>query len=83
MLVLARRAGETIVINGEIRVTVLSVEGERARLGIEAPRSIPIVREEIYEAVRAENLQAARTSQHPNILRKLGHTLRQTAATHR
>jgi len=83
MLVLARRAGETIVINGEIRVTVLSVEGERARLGIEAPRSIPIVREEIYEAVRAENLQAARTPQDPDLLRKLGHTLRPTPAPHR
>ena len=83
MLVLARRAGETIVINGEIRVTVLSVEGERARLGIEAPRSIPIVREEIYEAVRADNLQAARTPQDPDLLRKLGHTLRPTPAPHR
>lgn len=76
MLVLARRAGETIVINGEIRVTVLSVEGERARLGIEAPRSIPIVREEIYEAVRAENLHASRAPQDIDLLRKLGITLR-------
>ncbi|MDI3340320.1 MAG: carbon storage regulator CsrA [Sphaerobacter sp.] len=80
MLVLARRPGETIVINGNIRVTVLSVEGERVRLGIDAPRSIPVVRQELHDAVRAENLQAARTPLSPDLLRRIGDAIRPTTA---
>jgi carbon storage regulator len=49
MLVLTRRVGETIVIDHEIRVTIVSVRGERVRLGITAPRLIQVDREEIHE----------------------------------
>ncbi len=48
MLVLTRRLGETIVIDGNIRVTVLDVRGERVRLGIEAPANVPVYREEVH-----------------------------------
>ena len=47
MLVLTRREGEEIVIAGNIRVTVVSVEGGRVRLGISAPASVPIHRKEV------------------------------------
>lgn len=48
MLVLSRRPGEEIIINGNIRVTVVSVKGDRVRVGIDAPESIPVDRAEIH-----------------------------------
>ena len=53
MLVLTRKPGERIVIDDRITVTVLSVEGNRIRLGIEAPKEIPIMREELLGSVVA------------------------------
>ena len=55
MLVLTRRIGEEIVIAGHIRVMVAGVDGQRVRLGITAPRSVPVVRQEL----RAECAQSA------------------------
>ncbi len=49
MLVLTRRAGEAIVIDGHIRLTVVSVRGDRIRIGIEAPPSVVVDRQEIHE----------------------------------
>ena len=54
MLVLTRRVGESIVIADEIRVTVVSVRGDRIRLGIEAPRSVCIERQEVHDRRMAE-----------------------------
>jgi carbon storage regulator len=48
MLVLSRKQNESIVINYDIVVTVLSVQGDRVRLGIEAPGEIPVYRREVY-----------------------------------
>jgi carbon storage regulator len=53
MLVLTRRVGEEIVINGNIRVIVTSVKGDQVRLGIIAPASVPVDRKEVHER-RAE-----------------------------
>ena len=58
MLVLTRRAGESIVIGDDVRVVVLDVRGETVRLGIEAPRSIQVHRAEIYAEVQAANAAA-------------------------
>jgi carbon storage regulator len=49
MLVLTRRAGETIVVDQNIRVTVVSVAGGKVRLGIAAPTSVAVDREEVFE----------------------------------
>ena len=49
MLVLTRRIGETLVIDGNVRVTVLAVQGDRIRLGIAAPASVPVHRQEVYD----------------------------------
>lgn len=63
MLVLTRRAGESIVIGDEVRVVVLDVRGDTVRLGIEAPRSVQVHRAEVYAEVQAANAAAAgRTS---------------------
>lgn len=54
MLVLTRRVGETITIGEEITVTVLGVKGNQVRIGVNAPKTIPVHREEIYERIRRE-----------------------------
>jgi carbon storage regulator len=58
MLVLTRRENERIVIDGRITVTVVRVEGNKIRLGIEAPQVVPIMREELLAKV-AEAVTAA------------------------
>jgi len=58
VLVLSRRANESIIIDDKIEVKVLKIEGGTVKLGIVAPQEVKIYRKEIYEAVRADNLQA-------------------------
>jgi carbon storage regulator len=62
MLILSRRPGESLTIGDNIVVTVVSINGNQIRLGIEAPRDVRVLRDEIYKALRAEN-QAAANSQ--------------------
>jgi carbon storage regulator len=59
VLVLTRRSEESIVIGGNIVVTVLGVEGEKVKLGIEAPRDVQILRQELYRAIQQQE-QVAR-----------------------
>lgn len=55
-LVLTRHVGESIIIGntGDIKITILAVRGNQIRVGIEAPKEIPVHREEIYERIQAE-----------------------------
>ena len=57
MLILTRRTGESIKINENITVTVLGMKGNQVRLGIEAPKSVSVYREEIYERIQQEKTQ--------------------------
>ena len=61
MLVLTRKAGESIVIGNQVRITVLEIQGRQIRLGIEAPGEIPVHRGEVYERIKEENRQAAQS----------------------
>ena len=54
MLILTRRANETLNIGDDIRVTVLGVKGNQVRIGIDAPRDVPVHREEIYQRIKKE-----------------------------
>lgn len=54
MLILTRRVGETIMIGNEVTVTVLGVKGNQVRVGINAPKTVAVHREEIYERIRRE-----------------------------
>lgn len=59
MLVLTRRIGESVLIDGEIEVTLLDIKGDSVRIGVKAPRETRIQRAEIVAAVGAENAAAA------------------------
>jgi carbon storage regulator len=59
MLILTRKLGEKINIGDDITVTLVEIKGTQVKLGIEAPRSVEIHRQEIYERIREENLNSA------------------------
>jgi carbon storage regulator len=59
MLVLSRRAGESVVIGDDVVVTVLDVRGDVVRVGIKAPRAIQVHREEVYRELQRANREAA------------------------
>ena len=52
MLILSRRVGELLMIGDDVSVTVLGVKGQQVRLGVEAPKSVAVHREEIYDRLR-------------------------------
>jgi carbon storage regulator len=52
MLVLSRKKGESVIINGNITVTIVEVRGDRIRLGIECPKEIPVYREEVFKLIK-------------------------------
>ena len=60
MLILSRRPGESVTLGDDIVVTVVSVNGNQVRLGINAPREVRVLRDEIYKAIREENQAAAK-----------------------
>jgi carbon storage regulator len=55
VLIITRRAGERIMVGDDVVVEVMEIVGNSVRIGIDAPRSVPVYREEIYAAVRDEN----------------------------
>lgn len=63
MLVLSRRAGESVVLGEDITVTVLEVRGDVVRVGIDAPRSLKVHRAELLEQLEEENQRAASPSE--------------------
>ena len=70
MLVLSRQRDESIIIGDNVVVTVVDVRGDKVRLGIQAPREIPVHRREVYEAIQRENRQAAKID--PQEARQIG-----------
>ncbi len=54
MLILTRRAGETVMIGSDVTITVLGVKGNQVRIGINAPKDVAVHREEIYERIQGE-----------------------------
>ena len=62
MLILTRRVGESVVIGGDVTITVLGVKGNQARIGINAPKEITVHREEIHERIKRESATHAARS---------------------
>ena len=63
MLVLSRKKNESIVINDDITIVVVEIRGDKVRLGVEAPKEVPVHRNEVYEAIRRN--QAANDAPSP------------------
>ena len=57
MLVLSRKKNESIIINEEITIVVVEIRGDKVRLGVEAPREVPVHRREVYEAIQRSKQQ--------------------------
>jgi len=62
MLVLQRKAGESIRVGDDIEIHILAVEHDKVKVGLVAPRHVQIVRSELYGSIREENVRASRTA---------------------
>ena len=58
MLVLSRKPGESIIIGDDIKVTLIEIKGDNIKVGIEAPKEIPVWRDEIVSEVKSSNIEA-------------------------
>lgn len=76
MLVLSRKTDQSIMIGDNIEISVIAIEGDQIKLGINAPRSVEIQRKEIFLAIQEENSKAATTSIH--LLKQLTGTFTKT-----
>ena len=72
MLVLSRHRDESIMIGDDIVVTIVDIRGDKVRLGIDAPSSVPVHRQEVYEAIQRENRKASQLG--PGDTKDIGRT---------
>ena len=68
MLVLSRQRDESIIIGDNIKITIVDIRGDKVRLGIEAPKEVPVHREEVYKAIQQENANAKEPDVAPDSL---------------
>ena len=59
MLVLSRKKNESIVINDDITIVVVEIRGDKVRLGVEAPKEVPVHRREVYDAIKRSEASAS------------------------
>lgn len=67
MLALSRKANESIIIGNDIEITILEVKGEQVKIGINAPKSVPVYREEVYTQIKEANKEAASDAVQENL----------------
>ena len=60
MLALARKASDSIISNDDIEVTILEIKGDQVKVGVKAPKSVPVYRKELYLQIQEANVEAAR-----------------------
>ena len=70
MLALTRKKGESLVLNNDIEVTMLEIRGDQVKLGVKAPREVPVYRKEVYLQIQKEN-EAAASVENLEALKKL------------
>ncbi len=71
MLALSRKINESIMIGNDIEITILEVKGDQIKIGINAPKSVPIYRKEIYLQIQESNKEAAQSQVTDEVLKKL------------
>ncbi|MCL2880011.1 MAG: carbon storage regulator CsrA [Treponema sp.] len=62
MLILSRKISEKIMIGDDISVSVIEIRGDQVRIGVDAPRSVKVFRQEVYDAIKAENKAASESA---------------------
>lgn len=62
MLALSRKKGESIVVDNDIEVTILEIKGDQVKIGISAPKSVPIYRKEVYVQIQDANKEASESA---------------------
>lgn len=71
MLALSRKVNESIIVNNDIEIVILEVKGDQVKLGINAPKSVPIYRKELYVQIEEANKEASSTSVSAETLKEL------------
>ncbi len=62
MLILARKLNESIMIGDKVEISIIDIKGDQVKLGIQAPKNVKIYRQEVYQAIQAENRAAAQSN---------------------
>jgi len=62
MLILSRKVNEKVVINDDITISIIEIRGDQVRVGIDAPKKIKVFRQEVYDAIKAENKAASESA---------------------
>lgn len=70
MLALTRKKGEALVLNNNIEVTILEIRGDQVKIGVSAPKEVPIYRKEVYLQIQKEN-EAAANAEHLDVLKSV------------
>ena len=67
MLALSRKKDEAVIINDDIEITIIEIKGDQVKIGISAPKSVPIYRKEVYMQIQNDNKEAAQSVDIKNI----------------
>lgn len=71
MLALSRKLNESIVVGNDIEITILEVKGEQVKIGINAPKSVPVYRKELYTQIQESNQEAVNAGNSPEVFKEL------------
>ena len=62
MLILSRRVDEKVIIGDDIKISIIEIRGDQVRIGIDAPKKVKVFRQEVYDAIKAENKAASKSA---------------------
>jgi len=62
MLILSRKVDEKVIIGDDIKISIIEIRGDQVRIGIDAPKKVKVFRQEVYDAIKAENKAASKSA---------------------